>query len=101
MIDVMRVDACPRCRRGFPDDPEPGAKDADCPVCRGRPVRVIVLWNDAVDRMAVTRGMGGPHVANALAQRHQIVGEVATVAADLVERKDAACGSILPGWRPS
>ena len=95
MIDFCRMDACPRCRRNFPDDPKETGDAAACPVCRGRPVRVLVLWNDAVDKHA------DPVFASAQTIRHAVAGEAALVAADLVARKDGACGSVAAGSRAS
>ena len=58
-VDFMQVDACPRCYRGFPDA-EPGEDSSTCPVCKGRPVRCIVLWNADVDAIKASREGGPP-----------------------------------------
>jgi len=52
MFDLIRVDACPRCQRNLPHDPAPDEPREDCPVCCGRPVRCLVLWNATVEAWA-------------------------------------------------
>ena len=87
-VDFMQVDACPRCYRGFPDA-EPGEDSSTCPVCKGRPVRCIVLWNADVDAIKASREGGPP------ASREGGVGAAAICAADLLERPAVACGRVL------
>jgi hypothetical protein len=82
VIDFMRVDACPRCRRGFPDDAREDGADA-CPVCEGKPVTCLVIWNHA---LSPHRGVG---------DAAGMVAAAARAAADMLGRPPGARGSLL------
>ena len=83
----------------MPDDPEPGEDRRGCDVCRGRPVRALILWNADVDRFRaeVTAGRSG------LAVEQQIAGAGAAAAARMLLRPEGVCGEVvtLPDGRCS
>ena len=93
-VDLMRVDACPRCGRGFPDA-DPAEESIGCPVCKGRPVRVLVLWNRELDILRDARDPASGGKIDGSHVRPLMAGAAAIAAADIAERPASVCGRLL------
>lgn len=95
MLEFLRLRACPTCQWNLPGGhTEP---ELDCPVCRGKPVTCMVIWNEAYRLSFATL----EHVLPVL-PRNVIEGVVAfapRLALDLLFRPPGARGAIVEAAR--
>ncbi len=71
----------------MPDDPEPGEDRVGCPVCMGKPVRCLVLWNTDVELARYEQALPQALAGMAMGWGRD--------ALDLAGRPDAVCGRIV------